>query len=326
MNRGTLNAYPINGNIYLQLSMGAVVVVNSTLPIIYGVTLGGSASVVHQASGSLYKQSYVSAGANTVVESELISSAVPAAMGEGQASIVVAADGSPITRFHPSMSAEVILQSSVDSSAVPAAMGEGTLNVVFESDLIPDVREAPMGQGTATIEVSSVAELMIRLNLSGSSYIELDSGLDATIRPHPPRRSGHAYVRFEPRLAAHIGKSVSVEASPDINVSSDLYANLRMVAGGMAVMELHGSGAARLGAYHYGSGRVTIGMEARGQSEIWRHVHGQGEALIEIQLQAERYGLPTIPTIYTPAHPSWQFQMPRESWEFTVPSDNWGQR
>lgn len=326
MNRGPLNAYAINGNIYLQLSMGAGISVNAALPITYGVMLGGSAMLNVQGSGSLYKRSYAQAGASTVVDVALESHSVAAAMGEGTASIVADFEGSPIVRYRPDLVAEISLSSSGDAVAVEAATGEGMMSLAIESELISEVREAPTGQGTLTIEVDSAAELMMRLNLSASSVIDFSADLESTVRPHPPRRSGRAYIRLEPRMEAHVGCSVSVESTANVITSGDMFANLRMVNGGMAVVELSGKGAARLGAYHYGAGKVTIGIEARGQSERWHHVHGSGVAKIEVDLKAERYGLPVIPTIYVPAHQSWQFQMPREDWGFTVPRDDWGQR
>lgn len=220
MNRAAINAFALNGNIHQRIpSVTAEVVIGSSLPIIYGLVIGGEAAVQIQSGVDLYKQSRPETSGSVAVESDLNAYSIAATMGYGEAPIEVSGAIDPRTIFHPTLYAGVSLESGVIEHVVRATRLGGKAPIRIESDLISYIIEAPRGSGLARFRVVSrlaphVAKSRALVSRAG---IRANAGLYANLRIN---EGGQARVEVAGSGAARLGGKLSLSGRGDIRLAA----------------------------------------------------------------------------------------------------------
>lgn len=155
MNRAPINAFAINGNYTIPLTLGASVTLEAGLPIIYGLVLSGTASVEVAAASQEYKVIAPVLSAELDVAGESTEQIAPGVFGGAQAETKVDAGINERMIFHPTMTGDIRISPELLAHVVFGTRGAGLSKLVVHGDLESVIKPAPYGAGIARLRVES---------------------------------------------------------------------------------------------------------------------------------------------------------------------------
>lgn len=222
MNRAPINAFAINGNYTIPLTLGASVTLEAGLPITYGLVLSGTASVEVAAASQEYKVVTPALAAELEVAGESAEQIAPGVFGEAQADTEVDAGINERMIFHPTLTGDIRISPELLAHVVFGTRGAGLAKLVVQGDLESAIKPAPYGAGIARLRVESALNSKVakthRPKMATSLW--LDARGKANLHMYSPQ--GDAAIRVQSAGSGRFGGKLRLSGRGHLELAASL--------------------------------------------------------------------------------------------------------
>lgn len=221
MNRAPINAFAINGNYTIPLTLGASVTLEAGLPITYGLSLSGTASVEVAAASQEHKVVTPTLAAELEVAGESTEQIAPGVFGEAQADTEVDASINERMIFHPTMPGDIRISPELLAHVVLGTRGAGLAKLVVQGDLESAIKLAPYGSGIARLRVGSALNSKVAKTHSPKmdTSLWLDARGKANLHMSP---QGDAAIRVQSAGSGRFGGKLRISGRGHLELAASL--------------------------------------------------------------------------------------------------------